>query len=144
MAAHQAPPSLGFSRQEHCSGLSFPSPMHESEKWKWSRSVLSNPQRSHGLQPLLSKNSSPVNSKVLPLSEILANICPLGRRWYNDDHLFIYFFLNGQASKPASLLLESKSRIQVENGFITRVDRNESLSGHKNVFQKHGDLSCIC
>ena len=25
-------PSLGFSRQEHCSGLPFPSPMHESEK----------------------------------------------------------------------------------------------------------------
>ena len=30
--AHQAPPSLGFSRQEHWSGLIFPSPMHESEK----------------------------------------------------------------------------------------------------------------
>ena len=30
MAAHQAPPSLGFSRQEHWSGLPFPSPMHES------------------------------------------------------------------------------------------------------------------
>ena len=26
-AAHQAPPSLGFSRQEHWSGLPFPSPM---------------------------------------------------------------------------------------------------------------------
>ena len=25
-AAHQAPPSLGFSRQEHWSGLPFPSP----------------------------------------------------------------------------------------------------------------------
>ena len=32
MAAHQAPPSLGFSRQEHWSGLPFPSPMYESEK----------------------------------------------------------------------------------------------------------------
>ena len=31
-AAHQAPSSLGFSRQEHWSGLPFPSPMHESEK----------------------------------------------------------------------------------------------------------------
>ena len=31
-AAHQAPPSLGFSRQEHWSGLPFPSPIHESEK----------------------------------------------------------------------------------------------------------------
>ena len=27
-------PSLGFSRQEHWSGLPFPSPMHESEKGK--------------------------------------------------------------------------------------------------------------
>ena len=30
-AAPQAPPSLGFSRQEHWSGLPFPSPLHE---WK--------------------------------------------------------------------------------------------------------------
>ena len=31
MAAHQAPQSLGFSRQEHWSGLPCPPPMHESE-----------------------------------------------------------------------------------------------------------------
>ena len=30
MTAHQAPPSLGFSRQEHWSGLPFP-----SNAWKW-------------------------------------------------------------------------------------------------------------
>ena len=42
-AANQAPPFLGFPRQEHWSGLPFPSPMHESEKWKWSRSVVSDP-----------------------------------------------------------------------------------------------------
>ena len=40
-AAHQAPPPLGFSRQEHWSGLPFPSPKHESGKWKWSHSVVS-------------------------------------------------------------------------------------------------------
>ena len=51
MAAHQAPPSLGFSRQEHWSGLPFPSPMQESEKWKWSRSVGSDSSWPHGLQP---------------------------------------------------------------------------------------------
>ena len=39
-AAHQAPPSLGFSRQEHWSGLPFPSPMHESGKWKKSLSCV--------------------------------------------------------------------------------------------------------
>ena len=44
-------PSLGFSRQEHWSGLPFPSPMHESEKWKWSYSVVSNSFQPHGLQP---------------------------------------------------------------------------------------------
>ena len=33
-----APLSLGFSRQEYWSGLPFPSPILESEKWKWSRS----------------------------------------------------------------------------------------------------------
>ena len=32
IAAHQAPLSLGFSRQKHWSVLPLPSPMHESEK----------------------------------------------------------------------------------------------------------------
>ena len=41
-AAYQVPPSMGFSRQEYWSGLPFPSPRHESEKWKWSCSVMSN------------------------------------------------------------------------------------------------------
>ena len=40
-ATPQAPLSLGFSRQEHWSGLPFPSPMHEREKGKGSRSVMS-------------------------------------------------------------------------------------------------------
>ena len=50
-AAYQAPPPRGFSRQEQWSGLPFPSPMHEREKSKWSRSVLSDSSRPHGLQP---------------------------------------------------------------------------------------------
>ena len=44
-------PPLGFSRQEHWSGLPFPSPVRESEKWKWSRSVESDSSRPHGQQP---------------------------------------------------------------------------------------------
>ena len=51
MAAHQAPPSLGFSRQEYWSGLPFPSPANESEKWNWSCSVVSDSSWPHGLQP---------------------------------------------------------------------------------------------
>ena len=49
MAAHQAPLSVGFSRQEYWNGFPFPSPMQESEKWKWSCSVVSNSSRAHGL-----------------------------------------------------------------------------------------------
>ena len=51
MAAHQAPPSLGFSKQEHWSGLPSLSPVHESEKWKWGRSVVSDSLWPHELQP---------------------------------------------------------------------------------------------
>ena len=50
-AAHQAPPSLGLSRQEHWSGLPFPSPTNKSDKWKWSRSVVADSSWPHGLQP---------------------------------------------------------------------------------------------
>ena len=51
MAAHQAPLSLGSSRREHWSGMPFASPKHKSEKWKWSRSVVSHSLRPHGLEP---------------------------------------------------------------------------------------------
>ena len=37
MAAHQAPPSLGFSRQEYWSGLPFPSPIHACMLSRFSR-----------------------------------------------------------------------------------------------------------
>ena len=42
---------MGFSRQQYWSGVPFPSPMHESGKWKWSCSVVSDSSRPHGLQP---------------------------------------------------------------------------------------------
>ena len=53
MAAHQAPPSLGFSRQElgvgcHCLLQCM---KVKSEKWKWSHSVVSDSLWPHGLQP---------------------------------------------------------------------------------------------
>ena len=75
MAAHQAPPSLGFSRQEHWSGLPFPSPMHESEKSKWSCSVVSDSSRPHGLQPtrLLRPWDFPGKSTGVGWSGVLQN-----------------------------------------------------------------------
>ena len=42
---------MGFSRQEYWIGVPFPSPMHKSEKWKWSCSVVSDSWQPHGLQP---------------------------------------------------------------------------------------------
>ena len=33
-AAHQAPPSMGFSRQEYWGGVPLPSPSSSTEKWK--------------------------------------------------------------------------------------------------------------
>ena len=44
-------PVPGILQARTLSGLPFPSPMHESEKWKWSRSVVPDSERPHGLQP---------------------------------------------------------------------------------------------
>ena len=44
-------PVPGILRQEHWSGLPFSSPMHENEKWKWSRSVVSDSVQPHRQQP---------------------------------------------------------------------------------------------
>ena len=79
-------PVPGILQQEHWSGLPFPSPMHESEKWKWSRSVVSDPQRPHGLQPsrllrpwdFLSKSTG-VGCHCLLQGN---NIRPLQLRWH--------------------------------------------------------------
>ena len=77
MAAHHTPLSLGFSRQEHWSGLPFPSPMHESEKWKRSRSVMSDSSWPHGLQPtrLLCPCDFPGKSTGVGCHYLLQQIC---------------------------------------------------------------------
>ena len=104
MAAHQVPLSLGFSRQEHWSGLPFPSPegifftiwatreaqateisglfpssRHESEKWKWSRSVVSDSVQPHGLWPtrLLHPWDSPGKNTGVGCHFLLLKACSL-------------------------------------------------------------------
>ena len=47
----QSCPTLCDPRDGSPPGLPFPSPMQESEKWKWSGSVVSDSSRPHGLQP---------------------------------------------------------------------------------------------
>ena len=84
-----APLSLGFSRQEHWSGLPFPSLMQESENWKWSCSVVSDPQRSHGLQP----------SRLLHPWDLPGKItgvgchCLLRYKRHSDPNIFMDCFL---------------------------------------------------
>ena len=77
-AAHQASLPLGFSMQEHWSGLPFPSPMHESEKWKWSHSVVSDSLQPHGLQStrLLHPQDSPDKSTGVDCHAFLQGIFP--------------------------------------------------------------------
>ena len=94
MAAHQAPPSLGFSRQEHWSGLPFPSPMHESEKWKWSCSV-SDSLWPHGLQPtsFLRPWDFPGKSTGVNCHCLLRNVEQLMYNWYIPRSLCLIFLL---------------------------------------------------
>ena len=90
MAAHQCPPSLGFSSQEHWSGLTFPSPMHESEKWKWSRSVVSDSERPHTAAPQAPPSMGFSRQKywsMLPLPSPKWT----GMGEFNSDDHYIYY-----------------------------------------------------
>ena len=94
--AHQAPPSLGFSSQEHWSGVPFHSPIHESEKWKWSCSVVSNSSRPHGLQPTRSSVHGIFQARVLEWSAIAFSLP-------RSKHLLISWL-----QSPSAVILEPK------------------------------------
>ena len=107
MAGHQAPPSLGFSRQEYRSGLPFPSPVHDSEKWKWSRSVVSNSSWPHGLWPtrLLRPWDSPDKSTGVGC-HFLLQMSDLEGLWLQDFHssfLVVSWDLRSSLLSPAEL-----------------------------------------
>ena len=94
MAAHQALPSLGFSRQEHWSGLPFLSPMNESEKWKWSRSVMSDSSRPHGLQH--ARIPCPSSTR-----RACSNSCPLSQWCHPTISSFVVPFSSCLQFSPA-------------------------------------------
>jgi len=96
-AAHQAPPSLGFSRQEHWSGLPFPSPMHENEKWKWSHSVVCNSSWPHGLNLPGSSVHGIFQARVLEWGAIAFSVA-----LRNNQPLLLEW---GSPGKPAFSLL---------------------------------------
>ena len=86
-AVYQAPPSLGFSRQEHWSELPFPSPMHESQKWKWSRSVMSHSSQPLGLQPTSLSIHGILQARVLEWGAVAFS--PLCARYCERYFVFI-------------------------------------------------------
>ena len=98
------PPSLGFSRQEYQSGLPFPSPMHEREKWKWSRSVMSD-----SVTPWTAAYQAPPSTGFsrqeywsgvpLPSPKGIANIT------YKTLDFFFYFFFFLPCHVPYGILV---------------------------------------
>ena len=68
-------PVPGTLQARTLSGLWFPSPVHESEKWKGSRSVMSDSSWPHGLQPtrLLHPWDSPGKSTRVGCPHLLQN-----------------------------------------------------------------------
>ena len=106
MAAHQAPLSLGFSRQEHWSGLPFPSPMRESEKWKWSRSVVPTLSDPINCSPPGSSIHGIPQTRVLEWGAILQEYwsgvpLPSLCLWLSTFHLCMYhiFFIHSSVNK---------------------------------------------
>ena len=108
-AAHQAPPSLGFSRQEHWSGLPFPSPMRESEKWKWSCSVVSDSLRPHGLHPPGSSVYGIFQARVLEWGAIAFS---------NKDHTYTY--IHYTITRNTGTLHTAVKFRRTENLWLTR------------------------
>ena len=74
-AAHQAPPPLGFYRQEHWSGSPFPSPMRDSEVAQ-SRPTLCDPM---DCSPPGSSVHGIFQARVLEWGAIVFSICTLLR-----------------------------------------------------------------
>ena len=84
-------PSLGFSRQEHWSGLPFPSPVHESEKWKWSRSVVSDSSDPMDCSPPGSSVHGIFQARVLEWSAIAFSLlCIRSTKTHNNATWWIW------------------------------------------------------
>ena len=87
-------PISGFSRQEHWSGLPFPSLTHESEKWKWSCSVESDSLWLHGLQLPGSSVHGIFQARVLEWGAIAFSCVILGMvKFGNINRIIVSFSL---------------------------------------------------
>ena len=146
MAAHQAPPSLRFSRQEHWSGLPFPSPMHESEKWKWSRSVMSDPQWPHGLQPsrLLRPWDFPGRSTGVGCHCLLRIWCP--KRAQYHFCIFLPQMQNTSLIKETSDKPKFNDILQKKWIVFFKVSETVKIKikGPSQIIEDEGDMNTSC
>ena len=96
-------PVPGIFQARTRSGLPFPSPMHDSEKWKWSRSVLSNSSLPHGLQPtrLLCPWDFPGKSTGVGCHCLLHDTHQVNTNSHHNQstwiHVFFFFYMSPQA-----------------------------------------------
>ena len=111
-------PVLGFSRQEHWSGLPFPSPMHKSEKWKWSRSVA-----------WYSKYSNAHFVMVVLFQHFQKVFCVWERNW----------MLKKVRREPTKSFKATKT-LKWTNPHI---DQNVHFQVWNNFFNEHWSLACI-
>ena len=119
-------PSLGFSRQEPWSGLPFPSPMHESEKWKWSRSVVSDSCQPHGLQP----------TRLLCPWDLPGKRTGVGNSNYKDYDKGICFKCLRNSNESSVKTEQSAKNIQVRNEEIREeifMETHKTLNASNNL-----------
>ena len=143
-AAHQAPPSLGFFRQEHCSGLPFPSPVQESEKWKkvaQSCPTLSDPWTgAYQAPPSMGFSRQEYWSGVPLPSPSVTNLPPKTLK-YTLPQIMVLMVLKGEESKKGTLLPTSSqvtlefSNIEISACLISQVrgQKENSREGRQDV-----------
>ena len=104
MAAHQAPPSLGFSRQEHWNELPFPFPLHESEKWKWVRLLVTPWIAAHQAPPSMGSSRQEGWSRVPLPSPIYSMVLTIIRTFQRKKCTFHFHLQIWATSLELSLL----------------------------------------
>ena len=144
-------PSLGFSRQEHWSGLPFPSPMHESETRKWSRSALSNSSRPHGLQPTRLLRPWDFPGKSTGVGCHCACINDISHKLQTEECSdFKHYHRQKTASTPEALLGNSSSCYLLPKGTTVLISNLMSFDyfslykGNYNVLFFHSWLLVHC
>ena len=103
------------------SGLPFPSPIHEKEKWKWSCSVMSDSSQPHGLQP----------TRLLHPWDFPGESTGVGCRCLLCISFYLLANTSGSHSAPNCSYFKCISKILGSLSFTTRADTFiQSVSSH--------------